>query len=575
MAICFFRRQYLSNAGNLLSSGGNSKRTFNLNSYCTEQRSVKASVLRSNEYQVNAPWRRKCLIPIASFHNRASVQNGEPVCIFQTDEDGNPVQLNKDLLEKILLDDMVADKMVVIISIAGAYRKGKSFLLNFFLRYLRCKYSMDKETPSDWLAISDVVDGFSWRGGSERDTTGILIWSQPFIVKDKKGDDVVVLLMDTQGAFDSATTIKECTTIFALSTLLSSVQIFNLSQNLQENDLQYLQTFTTYAKFAQEKEMQESRFRINYLESGSDYKPMQSLWFMIRDWAYPYEYKYGFQGGQQLLEKRLETCDSQHAELRQLREDLKESFQNIGCFLMPYCGEKVASSEHFRGHVSDIKPEFVTNVRLFAEELLNPRNLVVKSINGQPLTCRMLFKYFQEYLVIFRDGKLPPPLSVYQANAMLSNLSAVEHAKTYYLLKMEAFNKEDAPFMEAEKLEEYHEKYRQKALETFQTMPRLGSKQLHQQYLELLEVFMDNQHKHFQEVNNEKKPPASNLTSLAVSSGLWSIVAFVHFPPAAIVAGAIALYPTFKAAQSIANGSMQKEVEGKVKQGWKWLKKKV
>ena len=36
---------------------------------------------------------------------------------------------------------------------------------------------------------------------------------------------VVVLLMDTQGAFDSESTVKDCATVFALSTMLSSVQV--------------------------------------------------------------------------------------------------------------------------------------------------------------------------------------------------------------------------------------------------------------------------------------------------------------------------------------------------------------
>ena len=50
-----------------------------------------------------------------------------------------------------------------------------------------------------------------------------------------------VLLMDTQGAFDSMSTVKDCATVFALSTLLSSVQIYNLMTNVQEDDLQHLQ----------------------------------------------------------------------------------------------------------------------------------------------------------------------------------------------------------------------------------------------------------------------------------------------------------------------------------------------
>ena len=36
---------------------------------------------------------------------------------------------------------------------------------------------------------------------------------------------VTVLLMDTQGAFDNQSTVKDCATIFALSTMISSVEV--------------------------------------------------------------------------------------------------------------------------------------------------------------------------------------------------------------------------------------------------------------------------------------------------------------------------------------------------------------
>ena len=36
---------------------------------------------------------------------------------------------------------------------------------------------------------------------------------------------IVVLLIDTQGAFDSTSTVKDCATIFALSTMTSSTQV--------------------------------------------------------------------------------------------------------------------------------------------------------------------------------------------------------------------------------------------------------------------------------------------------------------------------------------------------------------
>lgn len=60
---------------------------------------------------------------------------------------------------------------------------------------------------------------------------------------------VAVLLMDTQGAFDSQSTIKDCATLFALSTMTSSVQVYNLSQNIQEDDLQHLQVRSAHLGF--------------------------------------------------------------------------------------------------------------------------------------------------------------------------------------------------------------------------------------------------------------------------------------------------------------------------------------
>lgn len=44
--------------------------------------------------------------------------------------------LQLDELKGILEADPIKDRHVVVISIAGSFRKGKSFLLNFFIRFL-------------------------------------------------------------------------------------------------------------------------------------------------------------------------------------------------------------------------------------------------------------------------------------------------------------------------------------------------------------------------------------------------------------------------------------------------------
>lgn len=60
---------------------------------------------------------------------------GEPIQIVIACEN-HTFELDEEALEKILLRKDVQDKKVAIVSVAGAFRKGKSFLLDFFLRYL-------------------------------------------------------------------------------------------------------------------------------------------------------------------------------------------------------------------------------------------------------------------------------------------------------------------------------------------------------------------------------------------------------------------------------------------------------
>lgn len=52
------------------------------------------------------------------------------------------VTLKPESIEKLFLNPAVSDRCVVVVSIAGAFRKGKSFLLNYMLRYLYANVSL-------------------------------------------------------------------------------------------------------------------------------------------------------------------------------------------------------------------------------------------------------------------------------------------------------------------------------------------------------------------------------------------------------------------------------------------------
>lgn len=115
------------------------------------------------------------------------------------------------------------------------------------------------QASGPWIGgDEEPLTGFSWRGGCERETTGILAWSEVFVVEKPDGSkvghihththkaaqiqndanaltvmslsvlQVAVLLVDTQGVFDSQSTVKDCATLFALSTMTSSVQVGHL-----------------------------------------------------------------------------------------------------------------------------------------------------------------------------------------------------------------------------------------------------------------------------------------------------------------------------------------------------------
>ncbi|MED6255091.1 Alkyltransferase-like protein 1 [Ataeniobius toweri] len=97
-------------------------------------------------------------------------------------KDDHTFELDEAALSRILLSEEVRDREVVAISVAGAFRKGKSFLMDFMLRY------MYNHASENWLGdANEALTGFSWRGGSERETTGIQIWSEVFLVDKPDG----------------------------------------------------------------------------------------------------------------------------------------------------------------------------------------------------------------------------------------------------------------------------------------------------------------------------------------------------------------------------------------------------
>ncbi|KAJ0173424.1 hypothetical protein K1T71_010573 [Dendrolimus kikuchii] len=430
--------------------------------------------------------------------------------------------LDEDALNRLLLQDDIKDRTVVVVSVAGAFRKGKSFLLDFFLRYMHYKYGAGGG-GGDWLGADDEpLHGFSWRGGSERETTGILMWSEIFKATLDDGEKVAIILLDTQGAFDSESTVRDCATVFALSTMVSSVQIYNLSQNIQEDDLQHLQLFTEYGRLALR---------------ASGRTPFQRLQFLVRDWSFPYEAPYGAEGGQKILQRRLKVSEKQHPELQSLRKHITSCFSEIACFLMPHPGLKVATNPNFDGRLADIELDFKRSLQQLIPMLLAPQNLVPKLINGQKIKAKDLVQYFHSYMKIYKGDELPEPKSMYEATAEANNLTAVAEAKEVYVKLMEEVCGGARPYLQTQLLEAEHARVRDKALHAFHDKCKMGGDEFSLSYGNKLVQDLEEQFMQFK-AHNESK----NIFKAARTPSVFFAIALFFYVMSGVF-GLVGLYP--------------------------------
>ncbi|XP_061729264.1 uncharacterized protein LOC133534193 [Cydia pomonella] len=339
-----------------------------------------------------------------------SMDRGRGVTVVREggrDADGAQFELDEAALAELLLRPGVAARPVALVSVAGAFRGGKSFLLDFMLRYLYAEESA--RADGSWLgAPEEPLRGFSWRGGCQRETTGLVLWSQPFHVKLPDGRKVVVLLMDTQGSFDDKSSMRDCSLIFALSTLLSSVQVYNLSQRINESDLQHLQLFTDHAAAG----------------GGA----LQALQLLVRDWSAPGDFPYGVAGGADYLRHQLQVHAEQPRELSEVRERLTSSFERVECCLLPHPGLHAATDPAFSGQLTDMTEEFKASLREFVPLVLSPSRLRVKKVDGRVLRARDLALHLRAYLETFRHH-VPSPQSIGRAVATARWLAAAAAAR--------------------------------------------------------------------------------------------------------------------------------------------------
>lgn len=311
------------------------------------------------------------------------------------------VIFHQDVFKQIVMKTKT-DK-VAFLSIAGPSRKGKSFFLNFVLRYLYGK----ENNKTNWLQSDERLDGFAWKNSTDRVTKGIWLWSEPFQMKSTKGDDFDLLIMDTQGVFDEHTSLREWSILVGLGLLASSCLIFNVVGDIQEDGLLIFEKFLDFGLMA--------------LNEDNRTTPFQNLLFLVRDWNVPVEFSYGFNGGRRYLRSKLDAKNSHKEAHKKIRQQLKKCFDDISCCLLPHPGEEFLTQNTIGGSVCQRDDKFLAEIGKCIPEILDPLNIPLKKINGNYVSAADILHTFSKYCDFFNSDDMLTPNSIFQIMSEHSN----------------------------------------------------------------------------------------------------------------------------------------------------------
>lgn len=327
----------------------------------------------------------------------------EIITVVETSDEESTMFLNTENLESVLCSPQCKDKPVVVISVAGVCRTGKSFLLNYIMQ---CLQWYEKNDSGTWKPDENLIlSGFEWKHSYAGVTSGMMMWSKPLLIQIGQ-EKMAVLLVDTEGGDDPDKNPEIYTHLITLSSLMSSCQIINIRERILRSNLDCLSLTVEYGKLSQSKASADSSFAT-----------FQNLTFIIRDWIHG---DFGLKAGAAQLTrlfKQLHNADS-----------VKTAFTSMNCFLMPYPGE-VVKKKDFDGRLHVCDYEFKEQLPILMSHMMS--QLSAKLIEGKRVTGSQLATYFETFFNIFKHD-MPMPTQVLEATALVHLDRLLVDCRTLY-----------------------------------------------------------------------------------------------------------------------------------------------
>jgi len=268
---------------------------------------------------------------------------------------------------------------LAVVSIAGLFRTGKSFLLNrIILRAPKTGRRATKTPPAAGFGVGNTVQAH---------TKGIWMWSEPLVVRNADGVDVNVVVLDTEGSGAPSADANHDARISSLGLLISSYFVYNSTGRIDDASLSTLTTITHVT----------SEMRAE--DSG---KLPGFLW-VLRDFALKLQNAAGVAvDANTYMEEQLS------GERNDARMHLRRYFTDRGCatLIRPVTEENDLQNLNTLSDAA-LRPEFLAAAGALRERILTATANRPLRHNETPLTGGMLGTLVARYVTAVNNGAVP------------------------------------------------------------------------------------------------------------------------------------------------------------------------
>ncbi|XP_012516556.1 PREDICTED: guanylate-binding protein 5 [Propithecus coquereli] len=382
----------------------------------------------------------------------------DPVCLIENTTE--KLRVNPEALEIL---SAITQPMVVV-SIVGLYRTGKSYLMN---------------------KLAGKNKGFSVGSTVQSHTKGIWMWCVPH---PKKPDHTLVLL-DTEGLGDVEKVEKNDTQIFALAILLSSTLVYNTMNKIDQGAIDLLHHVTELTDLLRARNSPDLDGAEDAADSGSFFPDL--VW-TLRDFYLDLETNGKLITADEYLENSLRPKEGNNQGIQNFnlpRLCIQKFFPIKKCFIFDSPTQRKKLTQLETLHDDELDSEFVQQVAEFCSYIFS--HSTIKTLpGGIKVTGSCLKNLVMIYINAISSGDLPSMENTVLSLAQIENSAAVQTAIAHYDQQMG--QKVQLPTETLQELLDLHRASEREAIEIFM---KSSFKDVDQRFQKELETLLDAKHK--------------------------------------------------------------------------------